>query len=96
TREFGMRAALGATRAALVRLVAAQGVRLLAAGFLAGTVGAWAAVRLLQHEWPGVPTGDPMIWLGAAVVLSLGVGLASWLPARRAGRIDPMEALRYE
>ena len=95
-REFGVRLALGATGAALVRLVAAQGARLLALGFLVGTAGAWAAVRVLQHEWPGVPTGEPLIWLGAAAVLSLGVALASWLPARRAGRVDPMEALRYE
>ncbi len=95
-REFGVRLALGATGTALVRLVAAQGARLLAFGFLIGTAGAWGGVRLLQHEWPGVPTGDPLIWLGAAAVLSLGVALASWLPARRAGRVDPMEALRYE
>ncbi|MEO6971627.1 MAG: ABC transporter permease, partial [Chthoniobacterales bacterium] len=96
TREFGVRVALGATGGALVRLVAAQGVRLLGLGFLAGALGAWAGVRILQHEWPGVPAGNPLIWLGAAVVLSLGVAVASWIPARRAGRVDPIVALRAE
>jgi putative ABC transport system permease protein len=96
TREFGVRVALGATGAALVRLVAGQGVRLLALGFFAGAIGAWAAVRILQHEWPGVPTGDPLIWLGAAAVLSLGVAIASLGPARRAGQVDPVVALRAE
>ncbi len=96
TREFGVRVALGATAAALVRLIAGQSVRLLGLGFLVGTLGAWAGVRVLQHEWPGVPAGDPLIWLGAATVLSLGVALASWFPARRAGRVDPMIALRAE
>jgi len=96
TREFGVRVALGATGAALVRLVATQGVRLLGFGFLAGAFGAWAGLRLLQHEWPDVPAGDPLIWLGAAIVLSLGVALASWFPARRAGRVDPISALHAE
>ena len=96
TREFGVRVALGATGAALVRLVATQGARLLGFGFLAGAFGAWAGVRLLQHAWPDVPTGDPLVWLGAAIVLALGVALASWIPARRAGRVDPIVALYAE
>ena len=96
TREFGVRVALGATAAALIRLVAAQGVRLLAFGFFGGGVLAWAAARIIHHQWPDVPAGDPFIWLGAAVVLSAGVALASWLPARRASRVDPMIALRAE
>jgi ABC-type antimicrobial peptide transport system permease subunit len=96
TREFGIRLALGATAQALIRLVAAQGVRLLALGFFAGGIIAWAAARMVHHQWPNVPAGDPFIWLGAAVVLSGGVTLASWLPARRASRVDPIVALRAE
>lgn len=96
TREFGVRVALGATAAALIRLVAAQGVRLLAGGFLAGGVAAWAATRIIHYQWPDVPTADPLIWLGAAIVLSAGVALASWLPARRASRVDPIVALKAE
>ncbi len=96
TREFGIRLALGATARALIGLVAAQGARLLGFGFFAGGIAAWAAAKILHHQWPEVPAGDPWIWLGAAVVLSIGVALASWLPARRASRVDPMIALRAE
>lgn len=96
TREFGVRMALGATAAALIRLVARQGARLLAFGFLTGGLAAWAATRLAHSQFPDLPTADPVIWLGAAVVLSAGVALASWLPARRASRVDPMIALRAE
>lgn len=96
TREFGIRVALGATGHALIRLVAAQGVRLLAGGFLAGAAAAWAATRFIRHQWPNVPPTNPAIWLGAAAVLSVGVAIASWLPARRASRVDPVIALRAE
>jgi len=96
TREFGVRVALGATAAALIRLVAAQGLRLLAFGFLAGGVAAWVATRIVHHQWPDVPAANPLIWLGAGLVLSAGVAIASWLPARRASRVDPMITLRAE
>lgn len=95
-REFGVRVALGASAAALIRLVATQGARLLAFGFLAGGLAAWTATRLARHQWPDLPKADPFIWIGAAVVLSAGVALASWLPARRASRVDPIIALRAE
>ena len=84
TREFGVRVALGATAAALIRLVAAQGVRLLAFGFFAGGIASWVAVRIVHHQWPDVPVADQFIWLGAAVVLSSAVAIACWIPARRA------------
>ena len=96
TREFGVRVALGATAAGLIRLVAKQGARLLAFGFLAGGLATWAATRLAHYKFPDLPTADPLIWLGAATVLSAGVALASWLPARRASRVDPIIALRAE
>jgi ABC-type antimicrobial peptide transport system permease subunit len=96
TREFGVRVALGATAAAVMRLVARQGARLLALGFVAGGLAAWAAARLARHQFPDLPTANPFIWLGAAVVLAIGVALASWLPARRASRVDPIIALRAE
>jgi ABC-type antimicrobial peptide transport system permease subunit len=96
TREFGIRLALGATAQALIRLVAAQGLRLLGFGFFAGALAAWAGARIVGHQWPEIPASDPLIWIGAIVVLSLGVAIASWLPARRASRVDPMIALRAE
>jgi ABC-type antimicrobial peptide transport system permease subunit len=96
TREFGIRLALGATARALVRLVAAQGVRLLVLGFFAGGIAAWAAARIAHQQWPELPASDPLIWVGAVLVLSAGVAVASWLPARRASRVDPILALRAE
>ncbi len=95
-REFGVRIALGASAAALIRLVATQGARLLAFGFVAGGFAAWIAARIAQHQWPDIPEVDPLIWIGAAAVLSAGVALASWLPARRASRVDPIIVLRSE
>jgi putative ABC transport system permease protein len=96
TREFGVWLALGATASAIIRLVASQGARLLALGFLAGGIAAWATSRVVQHQWPEIPATSLLIWLGAAAVLSAGVALASWLPARRASRVDPVIALRAE
>jgi predicted permease len=96
TREFGIRVALGATAHALIRLVAAQGVRLLAFGCLAGGIATWAAAKIVHHQWPEIPASDPLIWIGAVIVLSAGVAVASWLPARRASRVDPIIALRAE
>jgi putative ABC transport system permease protein len=96
TREFGIRLALGATARALIHLVAMQSVRLLALGFLAGGLAAWAAAKIVHHQWPEIPASDPLIWIGAVIVLSAGVAVASWLPARRASRVDPIIALRAE
>jgi predicted permease len=96
TREFGIRLALGATAQALVRLVAVQGMRLLAFGFLTGGIAAWSGAKIIHQQWPEIPVSDPLIWIGAIVVLSAGVALASWLPARRASRVDPIIALRAE
>ncbi len=96
TREFGIRLALGATARALVQLVAAQGVRLLALGFFTGGIAAWGATRVVHHQWPEIPASGPLIWVGAIIVLSACVAVASWLPARRASRVDPIIALRAE
>ncbi len=95
-REFGIRVALGATAHSLIRLVASQGARLLAGGFLAGAGAASFATAVVRHQWPDIPTTNPMIWIGAALVLSSGVAIACWLPARRASRVDPVIALRAE
>jgi putative ABC transport system permease protein len=96
TREFGIRLALGATARGLVRLIAAQSARLVTLGFFAGAIAAWALTRIVRHEWPEAPASGPLIWIGAVFVLCLGVAVASWLPARRASRVDPVVALRAE
>jgi putative ABC transport system permease protein len=95
-REFGIRSAFGATAAQLIQLVAKQGARLLAAGFVAGALTTWAIFRLVQSQWAEMPMPNLFAWIGGAVVLSIAVGIACWLPARSAARVDPIVALRYE
>jgi ABC-type antimicrobial peptide transport system permease subunit len=96
TREFGIRLALGATARALIQLIAGQTARLVALGFLTGALAAWAATRIVRQQWPDAPASGPLVWVGAVVVLCLGGAIASWLPARRAARVDPVIALRAE
>jgi ABC-type antimicrobial peptide transport system permease subunit len=96
TREFGIRLALGATGRALIQLIAAQSARLVVLGFFAGALAAWVVTRIVRQQWPEAPSSGPLVWVGAVVVLCLGGAIASWLPARRASRVDPVIALRAE
>ena len=96
TREFGVRSALGATAGQLVQLVAEHAARLLALGFTVGALGAWGGLSLAQSRWPDLPALNPLPFLAAAAVLTLALAAASWLPARRAARVDPIIALRSE
>jgi ABC-type antimicrobial peptide transport system permease subunit len=95
-REFGIRSALGATAAQIVHLVAGQGARLLASGFVMGAVATLGVFRLMQSQWAEIPAPNLMAWLGGGAVLVAAVGIACWLPARRATRVDPISALRAE
>jgi ABC-type antimicrobial peptide transport system permease subunit len=65
-------------------------------GITLGLAGAWGSNRLLQSRVWGVGSNDPVALAGAALVLLLAAVLASWLPARRAGRVDPVETLRVD
>ena len=96
TRELGVRAALGATARQIVRLVFAEGARLVLWGLVLGGAAAAILTRLIRAELHEVSAGDPFAYLLAGAVLGLAAALACWLPARRATRIDPMEALRSE
>jgi predicted permease len=96
TQEIGVRMALGAARSDVLRMVMRQGLTLVAAGAVIGTAGALGAARVIADELYGVKSSDPWTFFGA-VFLILFVGcLACWVPARRAMRVDPMVALRYE
>jgi predicted permease len=95
-REFGIRSALGATAAQLIRLVARQGAILLGIGFLVAGIAGWGVIHIVRNQWSAMPAPNLIAWVIAAVVLSATGGIACWLPARRASRVDPVIALRAE
>ena len=96
TREIGVRVALGAQRVNVLSLVVGQGLKLAAIGSAVGLVGALAVTRLVSRLLYGISPIDPVTFAGVPVLLAVVAMLASWLPARRAAKVDPMEALRYE
>jgi predicted permease len=96
TREIGIRIALGSSRGNVLGLVVGQGVKLGAIGVALGVAAAIAATRLLENLLFGVSGSDPFALIAAATVLIGAALVASWLPARRAARVDPMVALRQE
>jgi len=96
TREIGMRMAVGAEPGAVQRMVVRESGTVVAGGLLVGVALALAGTRILEGLLVGVAPTDPAVYAGAAVTLALIALLASWLPARRASRIDPLEALRAE
>ena len=96
TREFGLRVALGADPRRIVRLVVAGALTTATVGVALGAVGGWAATRILGSFLYEVSVTDPPTFLGGAAALLVVSLLAAWLPARRATRVDPVEALRAE
>jgi len=96
TQEIGIRLALGAPRSAVLWLVASQGLRMALAGLAVGLLGTTLAARSLTSQLYGISALDPLT-LGSASIVLIAVALAACaLPARRAARIDPMQALRTE
>jgi predicted permease len=96
TAEIGVRVALGAHAGEVVRLLVRQGIVFAGAGVAAGLVGAFALTRLLGSMLYGVGAADPATFVTAAVALLAAAVVASWIPAHRAARIDPVEAVRHE
>lgn len=96
TNEFGIRTALGAPRHEILRLVLAQGLRITIAGTSVGLVGSLLLTHVLAHFLPGFDPKDSST-IAAVFILSVSVAIvACWLPARRATRVNPIEALRAE
>jgi len=94
TREFGIRIALGAQPGDVQGMVLRQGVLLALVGVAVGLVGAFVATRALSNLLFGVSTRDPLTFFGVAVVLAIVAVAASYLPARRATKANPLDALR--
>ena len=96
TREIGVRIALGARRADVMRLVLGEGLGMAAAGVALGLAGAAALTRLMASLLFSVTPHDPLTFAAGASLLLLMALLASFIPARRALRVDPMTALRTD
>ena len=96
TREIGIRGAIGATRGQIVALILRQGLARALVGLVAGLAGAYFFTRLLRKMLFEVSATDPVAYGVVAALLLLVALLASWIPARRAARVDPVEALRAE
>ena len=96
TREIGVRVALGADRRSVERLVVGEGLRLATVGLVVGIASALASTRLLAGLLYGVSPADPASFAGIGLLVVVIASVASWMPARRAVRIDPVAALRAE
>jgi ABC-type antimicrobial peptide transport system permease subunit len=96
TREIGVRIALGATPASIVRLVMADGLGVTAVGMAIGLIAAAVAARGLRSWLFGVQPSDPLTFAGVTLVLTAIATLATYIPARRATAVDPIRAVRTD
>ncbi|MGH7571211.1 MAG: ABC transporter permease [Gemmatimonadota bacterium] len=96
TREIGVRIALGAGKGRVLSLIVRQGLAIALVGIVIGLAAAFMATRVLGSVLYGVSATDPITFAGVTLMLALVALLASWIPARRAARVDPMVALRSE
>ena len=96
THEIGVRMAVGASSGAIMTMIVGQCLRLALAGMAVGLAAAVLFTRLMQTLLFGVTTTDLSTYVAITLVLGIAAALASWIPARRAARLDPLETLRSE
>jgi putative ABC transport system permease protein len=96
TREVGIRIAIGAKPAQVIAMILRDGMRLTLVAIVAGWIVALGATRLLASQLFGIGAVDPPTYLAISAILAVVALLACWIPARRAARVDPTVALRYE
>jgi ABC-type antimicrobial peptide transport system permease subunit len=96
TQEIGIRLALGAETRSVQNMVVFQGMRITAVGIGVGLIAAWGLAQVLAGFLFGVEARDPLVFVTVPIALGLVALAAVWIPARRASRVDPQVALRYE
>jgi predicted lysophospholipase L1 biosynthesis ABC-type transport system permease subunit len=96
TREIGIRMALGAETGAVLKLVLKQGMKLVVLGIIIGVPAALAVTQVMKSLLFGLSSIDPATYVAVTLLLAAAAFLACWIPARRAAKVDPMIALRYE
>jgi ABC-type antimicrobial peptide transport system permease subunit len=96
TQEIGIRLALGADSARVRKMVVFQGMRLAIVGVVVGILSAFGLARLISSFLFGVTAADPVVFVAAPLMLTLVALIAAWIPAMRASKVDPIDALRYE
>jgi putative ABC transport system permease protein len=96
TQEIGIRMALGAQRAEVLRMIVGHAMTLAGAGIVAGAAGAWGLTRLMQKLLFGVTPSDPVTFAAVSAGLAVVAAIAASIPGLRATRVDPVIALRSE